>query len=109
MIRMTTGTLVLWLLAVLSGEAGRTIRRVRADRRAAAAIFGGAFTGPFLGVWMSLVAVQSSRVGIASTLMAMTPVLSLPLVHWVLQERISPRAVLGTLVAMAGVALLILT
>ena len=72
--------------------------------RAAAAIFGGAFSGPFIGVWMSMIAVQASRVGIATTLMALTPVISLPMVRWVLKERISPRAILGTLVAMSGVA-----
>jgi drug/metabolite transporter (DMT)-like permease len=108
MIRMTVGMVVLWTWAAVRGEAGPTIRRLRADRRAATAIFGGAFVGPFIGVWLSLVAVQTARVGIAATLMAMSPVLSLPLVHWVFGERISPRAILGTLVAMSGVVLIIL-
>lgn len=108
MIRMVVGMIVLWALAAVTGQAGQTIRRVRGDRRALTAMFGGAFLGPFLGVWMSLVAVQTARVGIASTLMAMTPVISLPLVRWVLKERITYRALLGTLIAMAGVALMIL-
>ncbi|MGE5601566.1 MAG: DMT family transporter [Nitrososphaerales archaeon] len=108
MIRMVVGLIAIWLLAVLQREALRTIRRVRADGRAAAAILGGAFCGPFLGVWMSLIAVQSSRVGVASTLMALTPVISLPIVHFVLKEHISSRAILGTLVAMSGVALMVL-
>lgn len=108
LIRMTTGMIVMWLIAAVTGTAGRTIRRVRADSRAALAITTGAFVGPFLGVWLSLIAVQSARVGIASTLMAMTPVISLPLVPLVFKERVSLRAVLGTLVAMAGVALMIL-
>jgi drug/metabolite transporter (DMT)-like permease len=108
MIRMVTGMIVIWVLAVIQGEAGRTIRAVRADGRAAAAIFGGAFSGPFLGVWLSMIAVQASRVGVASTLMALTPVISLPVVRFALKEQVSPRAVLGTLVAMAGVALMVL-
>ena len=108
MIRMVIGMLAIWLLAVIQREAGRTIRTVRADSRAAAAIFGGAFSGPFLGVWLSMIAVQASRIGVASTLMALTPVISLPVVHFVLKEQISPRAILGTLVAMAGVALMVL-
>ncbi len=108
MIRMVVGLIAIWLLAVIQGEALRTIRAVRSDGRAAAAIFGGAFSGPFLGVWMSMIAVQASRVGIASTLMALTPVISLPVVHFVLKERITPRAILGTLVAMSGVALMVL-
>ncbi len=98
----------MWVWAAAAGEFGRTIRRVRADGHAGRAIFGGAFIGPFLGVWLSMIAIQSSRVGIASTLMAMTPVLSLPLVRIVFGERVTPRAVVGTSVAMAGVAAMIL-
>jgi drug/metabolite transporter (DMT)-like permease len=108
MIRMSVAMVLLWTWATLRGEAGPTIGRLRADGRAAAAVLGGSFTGPFIGVWLSLVAVQAARVGIASTLMAMSPVLSLPLVHWIFHERISPRAILGTLIAMSGVVLMIL-
>ena len=108
MIRMLTGLIAIWLLAAIQREAGRTIRAVASDGRAAGAIFGGAFFGPFVGVWLSMIAVQSSRVGVASTLMALTPVISLPLVRFVLKERVSPRAILGTLVAMSGVALMVL-
>jgi drug/metabolite transporter (DMT)-like permease len=108
MIRMSVGMGVMWVLALAAGEAGRTLRTLRADGKAAAAVFAGAFSGPFLGVWLSMTAVQASRVGIASTLMALTPVLSLPVVHYVLKERISPRALLGTLLAMAGVAVMVL-
>jgi len=108
MIRMTFAATVMWVWAAVIGEAGRTIRKVRADGQAARAITAAAFIGPFLGVWLSMIAVQSSRIGIASTLMAMTPVLSLPLVRIVFKERVTPRAVLGTLVAMAGVAAMIL-
>jgi drug/metabolite transporter (DMT)-like permease len=40
--------------------------------------------------------------------MALTPVLSLPIVRFVLKEHVSPRAIAGTLVAMAGVAIMVL-
>ncbi len=107
-IRMVTAMTAMWLIAAATGTAGHTIRRVRADRKAALAILAGSFIGPFLGVWLSLIAVQSARVGIASTLMAMTPVISLPLVPLFFKERVSPRAVLGTLVAIVGIVLMIL-
>ena len=63
MIRMTVGMIVIWAWAAVRGEAGSTIRRLRADRRATSAIFGGAFVGPFIGVWLSLVAVQTAARG----------------------------------------------
>jgi drug/metabolite transporter (DMT)-like permease len=107
-IRMTTGLVIIWLLAILQRQVGRTIRKVRANRHVALVILGGSFVGPFVGVWLSLVAIQAAPVGIASTLIAMTPVVSLPLVPLVFHERVSPRAVLGTLVAMTGVAIIFL-
>jgi drug/metabolite transporter (DMT)-like permease len=108
MIRMTVAMAVMWLLAAFRKEIGRTIRAPLDDPIAGRAIVLGALIGPFVGVWLSLVAVQSARVGVASTLMAMTPVISLPLVHWIYHEQVSRRAVAGTLVAMAGVAAMIL-
>jgi len=69
---------------------------------------GGAITGPVTGVWLSLIAVQLTPVGIASTLIAMTPIFLLPISRLVFKERITIRAILGTLVAFAGTALLFL-
>ena len=108
MIRMSVGAILLWSMAAFQGQAFRTVRKLRADRRASLAILGGAILGPFIGVWLALVSVQAALVGIASTLMAMPPILSLPLVRHVFRERISPRTLLGTLVAMAGIAVIML-
>lgn len=108
MIRMSIAAAAIWIWAAAIGEAGRTIRKVGSDDQAARALLGGAIAGPFLGVWLSMMAIQSARIGIASTLMAMTPVLSLPLVRIVFGEQVTLRAVIGTLVAMAGVAAMIL-
>jgi drug/metabolite transporter (DMT)-like permease len=65
----------------------------------------GTLFGPVFGVSASLLAVHETQAGIASAIMSTTPVLILPAVA--LQgERVSPRAVLGALLAVAGVALL---
>jgi drug/metabolite transporter (DMT)-like permease len=69
---------------------------------------GGAVTGPFIGVWMSLVAIQLTQIGVASTIMALPPVLLLPIGYFVFKERITGRAVMGTIIAMSGVAVLFL-
>jgi drug/metabolite transporter (DMT)-like permease len=68
----------------------------------------GACFGPFLGVSLSLAAVKYTYVGIAATIIALVPVLVIPVVIVVYRERVSLRAVLGALVALAGVALLYL-
>lgn len=68
----------------------------------------GAFFGPFLGVSLSLVAIQRTHAGVAATLMALVPVLILAPAHFITKEDISPRAVAGAVLAVAGSALLFL-
>lgn len=84
--------------------------RVRAavrDREAMAPTTIGAFVGPFLGVGLSLVAVQLAPTGVAASLMATTPILMLPVVR-LRGESIGFAGVLGAMLAVAGVALLLL-
>ena len=64
----------------------------------------GAFVGPFLGVWMSLVASDRAPLGIAQTLCSLTPIFILPLSARIHQEHIGYRAVLGALLAVSGAA-----
>jgi drug/metabolite transporter (DMT)-like permease len=66
----------------------------------------GACFGPFLGVSLSLVAVKYTYVGIAATIIALVPVMVIPMVIIVYREKVSLRAVLGAILALAGVALL---
>jgi drug/metabolite transporter (DMT)-like permease len=70
--------------------------------------FAGAFFGPFLGMWMSLEALDRVPLAVAQTLISLPPILILPLSRLVHIEHISGRAVLGALLAVGGVALLFL-
>ncbi|HOU18127.1 MAG TPA: DMT family transporter, partial [Candidatus Marinimicrobia bacterium] len=65
----------------------------------------GAFIGPFLGVSLSLYAVQHTITGIASTIMAIVPVLIIPLEVLIKKEKITFREVAGAIIAVSGVAL----
>jgi drug/metabolite transporter (DMT)-like permease len=67
----------------------------------------GSIFGPFLGVWMSLEAADRAPLGVAQTLCSLPPVFILPFV-WMAGEHVSLRAVLGAVVAVAGIALLFL-
>ncbi|MCX5677450.1 MAG: EamA family transporter, partial [Planctomycetota bacterium] len=66
----------------------------------------GACFGPFLGVSLSLVAIRYTEVGIAATIIALVPVLVIPAVIVVYREKVSLRAILGAILALAGAALL---
>ena len=78
------------------------------DRRGLAFSATGAFFGPFLGVSLSLFAVRHTVAGVAASIMALQPVLIIPLVVVLHRERVGVGGVLGALVAVAGVALLFL-
>jgi drug/metabolite transporter (DMT)-like permease len=106
-IRVFAATSVLWIITLLRGQIPQTFRKLK-DRKGTLTMCGGAVFGPFLGVWFSLVAVQHTFVGIASTLMALPPIFLIPLSHWVFKEKISLGAILGTIIAVIGVTLIFL-
>lgn len=83
------------------GEAAR-------DRRALGFATFGAFFGPFAGVSLSLYAVRRVVAGVAASIMALTPVLIIPLVVVMRRERVGLGGIAGALVAVSGVALLFL-
>jgi drug/metabolite transporter (DMT)-like permease len=108
LIRMVTAAVVIWAFTLARGRV-EAVWRALGDRRALVPVVGGALTGPFIGVWLSMVAVQRAPVGIVSTLMAMSPIMLIPLSYWVFRERVSLRAVAGTAVALVGAAIIFLT
>jgi drug/metabolite transporter (DMT)-like permease len=106
-IRMIAAAAAIWFYAILRGQIRSTLA-VLNERRVGIAVTGGAVLGPFIGVWLSLVSVKLIEAGVAATIMATVPVLILPLVILVYKERVSPRAALGAIVAVGGVAMLFL-
>jgi drug/metabolite transporter (DMT)-like permease len=78
------------------------------DPKALAFTTAGAVLGPYLGITFSLVAIAHTKVAVATTIMALPPIIMLPLVRAVYHERLTPRAITGAVIAVAGVALLFL-
>ena len=64
--------------------------------------------GPFVGVSFSLMALQYTSAGIASTLMALTPIIIILPSYWLFHEKITWKAVLGAVVSFVGVSLFFL-
>lgn len=108
LIRMTSATLVFWGLTLIQRQVGITIQRIRSEPRAIWFIIGGSIVGPVLGVSLSLYAIQHTSVGVASTIIALPPVIMLPVSRFVMKERFGWGVILGTLLAVSGVALLFL-
>ncbi|MBX3046700.1 MAG: DMT family transporter [Anaerolineales bacterium] len=107
-LRMLAATTSIWLFTMLRGQAASTLTTLRAQPKAFGLLVIGSLFGPVSGVWLSLVAIQNTEVGVASTLIAMVPIFLLPIGYFVFKEKLSPRGILGTVVALAGVAILFL-
>lgn len=108
LIRMLAAVILLWGITFFQKEASSTFTALIKNKKGFLLTIGGAFTGPFLGVSLSLFALQRVEVGVASTLTSLTPIFLLPISYFLFKERFGWGAVAGTLVAMAGVAALFL-
>lgn len=64
--------------------------------------------GPFVGVGFSLMAVQYTSAGIASTLMALTPIIIILPSYWLFHQKITWKAVAGAVISVVGVSLFFL-
>jgi drug/metabolite transporter (DMT)-like permease len=106
-IRVVVGAVGFGVLFCFLGAWPRVLASLR-DGRAMAQTGLGSFFGPFLGVSLSLVAVKYTRAGVAATLMGLVPVLILVPSALLHHERITLRAALGAVVAVAGSAVLFL-
>jgi drug/metabolite transporter (DMT)-like permease len=83
-----------------------TFRAALRDRIAVGQAALGALLGPFIGVSLSLVAVQNTDTGIAASIMATTPLLVIPLSATIDREKIRWPDLAGAVLAILGVALL---
>lgn len=65
----------------------------------------GSFFGPFLGVSFSLMSIVYAATGVASTIMAIVPILILPPAIFLYKQRVSLAEALGAVITVCGVAL----
>jgi drug/metabolite transporter (DMT)-like permease len=68
----------------------------------------GSVFGPFLGVSFSLLAIQYTNTGVASTIMSIVPVLIIPPAILFFREKINLKEVIGAALAVGGVGILFL-
>jgi drug/metabolite transporter (DMT)-like permease len=107
-VRIVASLLLLLPAAVMTRRYSNPFHTFSRDRKAFLFTALGSVLGPFLGITSSLVAIKYTKVGIAATIMAIVPILMLPLVRLVYKEKLTWRAILGAVTAVAGVAVLFL-
>jgi drug/metabolite transporter (DMT)-like permease len=105
LIRMIVAAAFVWLLVGVSGKLPQVFK-ARHDGKAMVRTFAGAVTGPFIGVWLSMVAVTYAIAGVAATLMSLMPVMVIPILWVLYRQKTSLRGIAGAAVAVVGVAIL---
>jgi drug/metabolite transporter (DMT)-like permease len=105
-IRVIVGTLA-FVLVVTGMRGWGSVGVALRDRTALGMTALGGTFGPFLGVGLSLTAAQLTATGVAASLIAVQPLLVIPLAAWLGHERIGITAIAAAGVAVAGVVLLV--
>ncbi len=106
-IRLLFALSAIWIFSAVRGSLPKVFEAMR-NKRAMALSAGGTIAGPFLGVWLSLVAIKYIETGIAATLNALVPIMIIPLVIFYYKEKVSRRSLFGALLAVVGVSLLMI-
>lgn len=102
-VRISAGATGALVLLALRGKFGQ-LRGAWADRSSRLQFLGGTCLGSVLGVPLSLYALAHAPMGVAATLLFMTPVFLLPLARIFFHEPLTLRSVGGTLLTVAGAA-----
>lgn len=108
LIRVSVATGVLWFIAVFRGKVLESFSILRDNPQALRHLSIGAVAGPVIGAYLVLVALDNVPVGVASTLSNLMPIFLIPVGYVVFKERITRRAIVGTLIAVSGTAILFL-
>ena len=107
MIRCVAGLACFTAWLFLSGRIGRMRESIHDGKGLLATVIA-VFSGPFIGVGFSLMAVQYTAAGIASTIMALTPILILLPSRWLFHQPITIKGIVGAVISVVGVSLFFL-
>ncbi len=106
LIRTIVAIVLLWVYIALRGTLRHNLELILSSPGALAWLVLASAAGPVAGTTLILISLQYTSVGISSTLTNTTPIFLIPIAYLAFGERITARAVVGTLIAIAGVALL---
>lgn len=107
LVRMAWAAIVYWAV-VLPSTSARVVRDRLRDRRGSLALVVAVLMGPFISVWISLIAIKHTEVGVAQVLLGMVPIFVVLPAWLVHRDRPSVMSLVGVAAAVGGGALLFL-
>jgi drug/metabolite transporter (DMT)-like permease len=106
--RLFSAVIILYPMAALAKKFQKPVAVFSKNKKAFVYTVVGSILGPFLGITLSMISITYAKVGIASTLMATSPIIMLPMVKYYYKENLSWKSVLGAFIAVGGIAMLFL-
>ncbi len=107
LIRLFWATICYWLVVIPRHDFGAMRRRLQ-DRRGVGALVIAILMGPYISVWISLVAIRHTDAGIAQVLLGMVPIFVVVPAWLVYRDRPTVLSLAGIVAAVIGGALLFL-
>lgn len=107
LVRMFWAAAAYWVVVLPRQNIPVLAARLR-DRKGVAALVVAILMGPFISVWISLVAIKNTEAGIAQVLLGMVPIFVMLPAWLVYKDRPTARSVAGLLIAIGGGTLLFL-
>lgn len=106
--RCIAGTIGFALLLHYSTRGWDALHRAVTDRVSLSTALLITLFGPFIGVGCSLLALQYTDAGVASTLMALSPIFIIAPYRWIYKQPVSVSSVVGTVISVIGASLFFL-
>ncbi len=103
-IRLIAGIVGFFILLVMMRKVKESFNSFN-DRKAISGITLGAFFGSFLGVGLSLYAIQRTSTGVASAIMSIVPILIIVPSVFVLKQKVKFIEIIGAILSVIGVIL----
>lgn len=107
LLRLIGAVLILLPWAWLRQKRSRFQFKTLGSARIIGAVFFAAFAGTYLGIWLQQTAIKFTAASIALTLTNTSPLFVIP-IALCMGERVSPRAILGVVIALGGITVLLL-
>jgi drug/metabolite transporter (DMT)-like permease len=105
-IRLLAALILFVPMTAVMRQFASTFSVLRKDRKLTLIVILAAFLGPYLGITLSFVAISYTETGIASTLLATTPIFMLFWAKFIYKEKLVWQSYVGAVLAVIGVAVL---
>lgn len=106
LIRLAVSAAAVALIVAWQGQLRDVWQKLK-DRDLLRRLVPAVLMGTWLGIWLCQVAYKETSVSVATTLLATTPLFVIPLLRIFQQQKVTTRAIQGTIVATLGVVFVV--